>query len=83
LPNEKTQIRNGTIFINDRLLEEPFEKESWTESNFGPIVVPENEYFVLGDNRPNSADSRIWEPPTIKRKDILGKIIEIIPSKKR
>ncbi len=82
LPNEKIEIKNGEVFINGELLNEPFEKEPWTETNFPSVVIPENEYFVLGDNRPNSSDSRIWQPATVKRKDILGKIIEVIPAKK-
>ncbi|HEX6126258.1 MAG TPA: signal peptidase I [Pyrinomonadaceae bacterium] len=82
LPGEKIEIKNGEVFVDDKLLHEPFEKEDWSESNFGPLVIPEAEYFVLGDNRINSADSRIWQPSTIKRKSILGKIVEIVPAKK-
>jgi signal peptidase I len=82
LPNENIEIRNGEVFIDGRLLQEPFDKEPWAETNFGPILIPQNEYFVLGDNRPNSADSRIWEPATIKQENILGKIVDVVPSKK-
>jgi len=79
LGGEKVEIKRGKVFINDILLEEPFEKIPNEESNFPPIVVPENEYFMLGDNRPNSWDSRFWKPATIKREDIHGKIIQILP----
>lgn len=82
LPNEKIEIRNGDVFIDGRLLDESFAKQPWTETNFGPMLIPVNEYFVMGDNRPNSGDSRIWEPPTVKREDILGKIVEVIPATK-
>lgn len=82
LPNEKIEIKNGDVFINGELLQEPFEKELWAATNFPSLVIPENEYFVMGDNRPNSSDSRIWEPATIKRKAILGKIVEVVPVKK-
>ena len=82
LPGEKIEIRNGQIFIDNKLLDEPFEKQSSNEGKFGPLVIPENEFFVMGDNRPNSADSRIWEPPTIKKGQILGKIVEVVQAKK-
>src|SRR5687767_756158 len=71
LPKERMEIKNGEVFINGRLLDEPLEKRPWAETNLGPMLIPENEYFVMGDNRPNSADSRIWEPATIKRENIL------------
>ena len=79
LGGEKVEIKQGKVFINDKLLDEPFEKVSHESDNFAPIVVSENEYFMLGDNRPNSWDSRFWKPATIKRADIYGKIIRIMP----
>ncbi len=79
LGGEKVGIKRGKVFINDSLLEEPFERIVNEEDNFLPIFVPENEYFMLGDNRPNSWDSRFWKPTTIKRNDIYGKIVQILP----
>jgi len=79
LGGEKVEIKQGKVFINGVFLEEPFEKVSNEESNFPPTVVPENEYFMLGDNRPNSWDSRFWKPATIKRDDIHGEIVQILP----
>ncbi len=72
LPNEKVEIRGGQFFVNDTLLDEPFEQQRSNESNFGPLVIPENEYFVLGDNRGNSNDSRAFGP--IMRDDIKGRV---------
>jgi signal peptidase I len=76
LSNEKVEIKDGKLLINDNLIEETFEKISFNE-NFGPIIVPENEFFLLGDNRPESNDSRYWKPATIKRENIFGKVIKI------
>ena len=78
LPNEKIEIRRGKVYINDQLLDEPFEKTLDTEKDFSAFVIPGNEYFLLGDNRPQSLDSRYWKKPTIPKQDISGKIAEVI-----
>jgi signal peptidase I len=74
LPGEKIEIKQGRTIIDDILLDENFEKVIDSEKDFSKIVVPENEYFLLGDNRPESVDSRYWKKPTINRKEISGKI---------
>ena len=74
---EKVELRKGKVFINDQLIEEPFEKVE-SDDDFAPIVIPKGEYFVLGDNRPYSFDSRFWKNTTVKRKDVLGIASSII-----
>jgi signal peptidase I len=78
LPNEKIEIRQGKVYINDKTLDEPFEKTLDTEKDFSAFVIPEDEYFLLGDNRPQSLDSRYWKKPTIAKQDISGKVAEVI-----
>lgn len=77
LPGEKIEIKNGKTYINDKLLDEPFEKTLDAEKKFSAIVISENEYFLLGDNRPESLDSRYWKKPTMNKEDISGKIVKI------
>ncbi|MFP5225320.1 MAG: signal peptidase I [Actinomycetota bacterium] len=75
LPGETVELVDGTVFITppgrERFaLDEPY--VSFTDqADHGPIVVPEDSYFVLGDNRPASADSRVRGP--IPRSDIVGR----------
>jgi signal peptidase I len=59
LSGDKVQIVKGQVFINDEPLAEPFEPIQGSYS-MGPIIVPEGEVFVLGDNRNNSNDSHNW-----------------------
>ncbi len=80
LPGEKLEIKNNKLYINDKLLDEPFERivdETDKRKDFPAIVIPENEYFLMGDNRPKSIDSRYYKPATIKKEDIYSKILEI------
>ena len=80
LPKETIEIRDNQIFINDQLMDEPFEKiidANDRKKNMPPLVISDGEYFFLGDNRPNSEDSRYWSKPTISRAQIISKIIEV------
>ncbi|MEM7344900.1 MAG: signal peptidase I [Chloroflexota bacterium] len=61
LPGETVEIRNGQIWINGELLEESFEPNVGSYS-VAPVTVPEDQIYVLGDNRNNSNDSHNWGP---------------------
>ena len=68
LPGEKLLIRDGFIYINGHKLDEPYLPEAWTTFNNWPNdgtdgkVMGPNQYFVMGDNRNKSQDSRIFGP---------------------
>jgi signal peptidase I len=70
LPGDTIEIKNGLVYVNGVPLNEPYIKES-PDYIFSPYRVPDNNYFVLGDNRNNSNDSHAgW---TVTRQEIVGK----------
>lgn len=78
LPGETVQIdEDGVIYINGEVLYESYGKEVISADRIGlasePITLGEDEYFVLGDNRNHSSDSRIPEVGNIKRDQIIGR----------
>lgn len=61
LPGETVEIREGAVYVDGAKLDEPYIKEKWTwEADGMKFVVPEGKYFMLGDNRNDSGDSRFW-----------------------
>ncbi|GIW16180.1 MAG: hypothetical protein KatS3mg063_2033 [Tepidiforma sp.] len=72
LPGETIEIVNGKVYINDRLLEEPYITTPWNDT-LPKILIPEDEYFVMGDNRNNSLDSRSAQVGLVSKDLIIGK----------
>jgi len=75
LPGDIVELREGVLHINGKAYEEDFIYYRGTD-NFGPVKVPEGEYFLMGDNRPGSKDSRAVG--TVTRKEIVGKVESVI-----
>jgi signal peptidase I len=73
LPGEKLEIEDGKIIINGKRLEEPYIPPQYIshDSTAEPVMIPTDNYFVVGDNRNYSSDSRSWG--TVPRNLIYGK----------
>lgn len=72
LPGERFAERDGTVFINGRRLVEPYVKAR-DRANLGTETIPAGDYFVLGDNRPFSCDSRTWGG--LPKRDVIGRVV--------
>lgn len=76
LPEETVEIKDGKVYINgsETPLDDSFTPETPT-GDYGPYVVPDGSYFMLGDNRNHSGDSRFWKQPYVEKEKIVGKAI--------
>lgn len=81
LPGETVEIKNGTVYINDKPLLDPVfnQRYYYNRGDFGKegqrLIVPQNSFFVLGDNSSSSQDSRYWG--FVPNNNILGKAMVI------
>jgi len=70
LPGETVEVKGGKVYINGQVISEDYIKEL-PKYDYGPQVVPDDQYLVLGDNRNNSYDSHIWG--FVPRENFIGK----------
>jgi signal peptidase I len=74
LPGDTWEQRNGFLYINGKKLEESYVKPDRRDlsGTYPPRKIPEDNYFMMGDNRQSSCDSRVWG--TVPRDRIIGKV---------
>lgn len=74
LPGEKLEVKDGKVYINDAKvpLRDDFTKDK-PLGDYGPFEIPAGHYFMMGDNRNNSQDSRFWKDKFVAKEKICGK----------
>jgi signal peptidase I len=76
LPGEVVAERSGRVFINGRRLAEPYIRPGRRDSETHPPQrIPRGRYYLLGDNRTASCDSRIWG--TVRRAGVIAKVVAV------
>jgi signal peptidase I len=75
LPGDTVSERNGLVFINGKALKEPYVKPARRDHETKSWHVPKGQYFMMGDNRNQSCDSRMWG--AVPRHDLIGKVFAI------
>ena len=73
LPGDRVSASGGHVYIDGELLSEPYLPEGTVTSSFGPLIVPPGHLWVMGDNRGDSLDSRVFGP--IPQSHVVGRAI--------
>lgn len=74
LPGETVMIEDGEVYVDGEALKEPY-LDTVTLGYYGPYTVPEGSYFVMGDNRNDSRDSRFWDNTYVAKDKIVAKVM--------
>lgn len=75
VPGDEVRIASGTVYLNGVALQESYLNGRMLPRSFGPMVVAEDTYFVLGDNRNNSEDSRDRRVGLVPRNNLIGRAL--------
>ena len=75
LPGETVSERKGVVFIGGKKLDEPYVSPERRDDTTRTWHVTSGEYFLLGDNRASSCDSRIWG--SVPRRNLIGKVVKV------
>ncbi len=76
LPGERIEMRDGVVYVDGRPLEEPYlQNGERGDRSFPETPVPDGHYFMMGDNRPKSCDSRQWG--ALPRENIIGEVFAV------
>ena len=80
LPGETLEVKDGIVYVTKTdgqtiQLDDSFVTVEEPRGNYGPFNIPEGHYFMMGDNRNKSNDSRFWENKYVNEKKIIGKVI--------
>ena len=75
LPGDVVEAAGGTVLVNGEPLQEDYIAEP-PNKDFGPLTVPEGHYFVMGDNRNDSTDSRAWGP--LPAENLIGRAVMVV-----
>lgn len=75
IPGDKITVNDGKVFVNGKRDKDFYTKDKYTNGEIVDLVVPKGEYFVMGDNRKVSLDSRFTQVGFVKKDAIVGKVI--------
>lgn len=75
VPGDTVEIRDGYVYLNGELLDEPYLMEPGVSGTMDAMTIPENMYFCCGDNRAVSNDSRGSQVGLVSEDDIVGKVV--------
>ncbi len=75
LPGDEVSITDGNVYVNDKVIDDGYTKDGYTDGQMDPMKIPDGYIFALGDNRQNSFDSRDPMVGLIDMKDVIGKAV--------
>lgn len=82
-PGDKISVHDGKVYVNDEQIADNYTKDKDTNGEVKDLIVPKDKYFVLGDNRTVSVDSRYADVGFVAKKELVGKVVfRLLPFKR-